>query len=248
MTRIVAHRGSSGAYPENTMLAFRKAAETGCDAIELDVQLTRDGRLAVIHDETVDRTTGAKGRVRDFSLEELGRLDASAAFAGRYGTNPVPALAEYLEFARGGSFMTIVELKNGLYPYPGMEEALVAELRKFGMLDRVLFSSFNHQSLLECKRLSPGTGIAFVVSCWMVSAGAYCEGNGAAFINPRACFLTEENHEELRRHQVRAQAWTVNEAAEMERLAGIGVYSIITNEPALGLRVMGRPGSPLPLA
>jgi glycerophosphoryl diester phosphodiesterase len=240
MTRIVAHRGSSGSYPENTMLAFRQAADSGCDAMELDVQLTRDGRLAIIHDETVDRTTNASGRVRDFSLEELGRLDASAGFAGRYGTNPVPALSEYLEFARDRNFATIVELKNGVFPYPGMEEKLIAELREFRMLDRVVFSSFNHQSLLEVRRLSPGSDIAFVVGCWLVSAGSYCEENGAAYINPRACFLTPENYSELRAHGIRAQAWTVNEAPEMERLAGMGIYSIITNEPALAMRVAGR--------
>ena len=78
--KIYAHRGYSGKYPENTMLAFEKAAETGCDGIELDVQLTKDGKLVVIHDESVDRTTTGTGKVKDFTYDELARFNAAKLF------------------------------------------------------------------------------------------------------------------------------------------------------------------------
>ena len=100
MTRNIAHRGYSGNYPENTMLAFRKAVEAGADGIELDVQLTRDGEPVILHDEQVDRTTDGTGWVKDLTLAELRKLDASYLYTGQYGFNPVPTLREYCEFIR----------------------------------------------------------------------------------------------------------------------------------------------------
>ena len=89
--KIYAHRGYSGRYPENTMLAFQKAAETGCDGMELDVQLTKDGTVVVIHDEAVDRTTDGTGLVKDYTFEELRKLDAGTIKGGRYGFCPIPS-------------------------------------------------------------------------------------------------------------------------------------------------------------
>jgi glycerophosphoryl diester phosphodiesterase len=99
--KVVAHRGYSGLYPENTMLAFKKAAEAGADEIELDIQLSRDGTVVIIHDESVDRVTGVSGLVRDLSFEELRRLNASAAVYGeQFGFNPIPSLDEYFQWAK----------------------------------------------------------------------------------------------------------------------------------------------------
>ena len=81
---IFAHRGFSGLYPENTMLAFRKAAEVGCDGIELDVQLTKDGVIVIMHDETIDRTTNGKGNLRDYTYEELCAFDCCGKFPVRH--------------------------------------------------------------------------------------------------------------------------------------------------------------------
>lgn len=240
MTKIIAHRGLSAAYPENTMLAFRKAAETGCDGIELDVQLTRDGVLVVIHDETLARTTGSQGNVRDFTFEELSRLDASRSRPGDFGFNPIPAFAEYLDFIEDKPQFTNIELKNGIYPYPGLEEAVIEALRERGLERRVLLSSFNHQSMLKCKRLAPEIEVAFVTGSWLVSPGAYCRAAGADYLNPRFCILTGENMAELKENGMRVQAWTVNEAEDMERLFSMGAYAIITNDAPLGLKVSGR--------
>ena len=90
MTLNFGHRGFSGNYPENTLLAFSKAIEAGCDGIELDVHLTKDGEVVVIHDETVDRTTDGTGFVADYTLKELKSFDASFKFKGQYGINPIP--------------------------------------------------------------------------------------------------------------------------------------------------------------
>ena len=101
-----AHRGFSGKYPENTMLAFKKALEAGADGIELDVQMTKDGQVVVIHDEKVDRTTNGTGLVRDYTLEELRKLDASYIYAGQMGVNSIPTFEEYCEWVAGTDLVT----------------------------------------------------------------------------------------------------------------------------------------------
>ncbi|MBU0928619.1 MAG: glycerophosphodiester phosphodiesterase [Spirochaetes bacterium] len=242
MTRIFAHRGYSAAFPENTALAFREALKTGCHGIEMDVQLTRDGELVVIHDETVDRTTDGSGRVRDLSLEELRRLDASAGFGNALGKNPIPTLDEYLDIVETSDVVINIELKNGTFAYPGLAERVARAVSERGLSRRAIFSSFNHQSLLACKRISPDSELAFIESSWLLGAGVYCAANGADYLNPRFAFLTYDNLAELSAHGVRAQAWTVDAAEETRRLADLGVDSIITNDPAAAMRLL-TPGS-----
>ncbi len=239
MSRVFAHRGLSASYPENTILAFGKALDAGCEGIELDVQLTRDGELVIIHDESIDRTTDGKGKVRDFSFEELRRFDASGRFAGSHGFNSIPCLSEYFDLVKDRSVITNIELKNSVFAYPGIEEKLIAMVGKYGLADRVLYSSFNHQSLLKCRQIVPRCEIAFIISSWLISAGAYCRQHGGNYINPRFGFLTKENMEELLDNGIRAMVWTVDEPEEMKRLAGMGVDSLITNEPLLALDVLG---------
>ena len=110
--KVFAHRGSSGTYPENTMLAFEKAVEEGCDGIELDVQLTRDGHVVVIHDEELERTTGTKGFVRDYTLEELKKFDAGKVKDGAFGFQGIPSFDEYCEFAAKKGIITNIEIKT----------------------------------------------------------------------------------------------------------------------------------------
>ena len=122
-----AHRGFSGEYPENTMLAFKKAYETGCEGIELDVHLSKDGHLVVIHDETVDRTTDRTGFVRDFTLQELQEINAGTeeAFEG------IPSFEEYCIWVKDLPLITNIEIKTNRYYYPGIEEKVLAMVEKY---------------------------------------------------------------------------------------------------------------------
>ena len=109
--KVYAHRGYSGKYPENTMLAFKEAEKTGCYGIELDVQLTKDGEVVIIHDERVDRTTDGTGWVRDFTLKELKKLNAAAAWNGKYGFEPIPTMEEYCQWVKDTNLVTNIEIK-----------------------------------------------------------------------------------------------------------------------------------------
>lgn len=231
MTKNIGHRGFSRAYPENTMLAFQKAVEVGCDGIELDIQLTKDNELVIIHDEDTKRTTNRSGLVKDFTLHQLKCLDASNGFEGRFGLNQIPTLREYFEFIKDIAVFTNIELKNSAIPYPNMEEKMIAMIQEFGLTDKVMFSSFNHFSMLKCKKLSPISKCAFLTSCWQIGAGVYAKQAGMDFINPRYNFLTDENIKELNDHQIGAQAWTVDDEVNMKWLVDRDIYAIITNSP-----------------
>lgn len=231
---IYAHRGSSGKYPENTMLAFEKAVEEGCDGIELDVQLTKDGRVVVIHDEDVMRTTGAEGAVRDYTLEELKKLDAGIVKEGAYGFQAIPSFEEYCEFAASHKIITNIEIKTGVYYYEGIEEKVVELLRRYHLEDKVLFSSFNHLSILELTRIAPEIPCgALLGKKGLGNAGYYCSKFRFKYYHPDFNSLTKEDVENCKNHGIGLNVWTVNSTEEFNRLYDWKCDGAITNYPGL---------------
>lgn len=213
------------------MLSFKMALEAKCDAIELDVQLTKDGELVVIHDEKLERTTNGKGNVKDHTLAELKKLDASAAFRGTFGRNEIPTLREYFELVRDLPLHSDIEIKNSVMDYPGIEEKLIAMIRGYNLEEKVILSSFNHQSIQKCKRLAPKIKCGFISGSRIIKAGEYTRKNGVEFFHPRYVYLTPGNLKELTKNGIGVQAWTVNEEKDMRILIEQGVYGIITNNP-----------------
>ncbi|MEG1687913.1 MAG: glycerophosphodiester phosphodiesterase family protein, partial [Angelakisella sp.] len=113
------------------MLAFAKAVECGCDGIELDVQLTADGQVVVIHDEKIDRTTDGHGNVRDMTLDELRRYNACGTRAESFAVQTIPTLREYFEYMQDKRQITNIELKNSIFDYPGMEEKVLMLAKEY---------------------------------------------------------------------------------------------------------------------
>ena len=155
MTKNFAHRGFSGKYPENTILAFKKAIEAGAQGIELDVQLTKDGEIVIIHDETIDRTTDGKCEVISYTYEELKKFDASYIYRGQMGFNKIPTLREYFELIKDTDIVTNIELKTGINEYLGIEKKVWDMICEFNLADRIIISSFNHYSILRMKEIAP---------------------------------------------------------------------------------------------
>lgn len=155
--KIWAHRGCSQMYPENTLLAFEKAVEIdGLEGIELDIQFTKDGQLVVCHDERVDRTTDGIGELKQYSLRELRKLKINAG-EGRYEQIPtmeeVFELLEDYEDKKKNRMKLNIELKNSIFPYEGMEDKIVNLVYRYGMQNRVIYSSFNALSLERIKKI-----------------------------------------------------------------------------------------------
>lgn len=238
MTKFFAHRGYSGKYPENTMLAFRKAVEAGVDGIELDVQLTKDGEIVIIHDETIDRTTDGKGRVCDYTLAELRAFDASSIFAGQFGHNPIPTLREYLELVKDEPLVTNIELKTGVYEYPGIEEKVWALIQEFRTEERTIISSFNHFSVLRMRALAPGLKYGFLSDTWIIDAGKYCAGQGVGCYHPDFHNLTHEVVAEIKKYGLAINTYTVNTEEDIRDLAAKGIDILIGNYPETALAVL----------
>lgn len=232
MTQIWAHRGSSGAAPENTLAAFELAVRQGAQGVELDVQRSADGTLVVIHDETVDRTTSGSGRVVDLTADRLQTLG-------------IPTLAEVLDLLAPTDLRVNVELKNGVEPYPGLEtdvEAVTAGSRLAADApERVLYSSFNHRSLARLAALGSRVprGVLHVEA--MVRPWEYAASFGAQALHPMA--LTVLAEEVARAHEagMAVHAWTVDDPAAVRQLAAAGVDAVITNVPDQALAALTAP-------
>ncbi|MGN0975415.1 MAG: glycerophosphodiester phosphodiesterase [Gemmiger sp.] len=235
MTLNYAHRGYSGAYPENTMLAFCQAVQAGADGIELDVQLSKDGVAVICHDERVDRTSNGRftGWVKDYTAAELTAMDVSyrfPQFAGQQDCR-IPTFEEFCAFLQGTTLAVNVELKTGVFEYPGLEQQVLELAGRYGLLSRVILSSFNHYSVLRAQALAPQVRCGFLTGDWIVDAGAYCARYGVAF-HPEYHNLTPEILAEVQRHRVPIHCYTVNEPEDVRRLAAQGVDILIGNEPA----------------
>ena len=145
-TKVWAHRGASGYAPENTLDAFRKAVEMGADGIELDVQMTKDGELVVIHDETIDRVSNGKGWVKDYTYEELKKFNFNKTHQ-EYTKEEIPTLEQVYRLIKPTNLTINVEIKTGIYFYPGIEEKLYLLEKEKGMQGKIIYSSFNHFKL-----------------------------------------------------------------------------------------------------
>lgn len=238
MTKNFAHRGFSGKYPENTMLAFQKAVEVGIDGIELDVHLSKDGELVVIHDETVDRTTNGTGTVAEMTLAELKALDASASFTGVYGVNRIPTLREYFELVKDTGIVTNIELKTGINPYPGIEEKTLEMIDEFGLRDKVIISSFNHYSVLRFKELAPEIPCGFLEESWIIGMADYAKKYDVECLHPIYAAVTDEYAKAAHEAGLSINTWTVNTKEDMELMIARGVNAVIGNYPDLCKEVL----------
>ncbi|GMK45064.1 glycerophosphoryl diester phosphodiesterase [Paenibacillus glycanilyticus] len=233
MTTLVnyAHRGASGNYPENTMIAFEKAIELGATGIETDVQMTKDGKLVLIHDEMLRRTTGVNTLVADMPSDELLQLDAGSWFSPSFKDARIPTLGQLLDLANRTGTIINIELKNGIVPYPGLEQKVIETVRACGMENQVILSSFNHYSLIECKRLAPEirTGILYMEGLYR--PWKYALSIGASALHASHFAVLPDWVAEAAQHGVIYNVFTVNEPAEMKRLIQAGVAGIITDYP-----------------
>lgn len=236
--KVFAHRGYSGKYPENTMLAYRMAEQTGCCGIELDVHETKDGELVIIHDETVDRTTDGTGRVCDMTLAELKKLNAAKLFPQLTDFEPIPSFNEYCEWVSGTKLVTNIEIKTDNVYYHDIEEKIWNTVCGFGLQDRVLFSSFNHISALRMKRLCGGVQVGALVekeNFVRVFPGYYCNTAGLDCWHPCVSMLTRENTDDCHSYGIDINVWTVNTPEQMETVYSLGCAGMITNYPDAAL-------------
>jgi glycerophosphoryl diester phosphodiesterase len=239
----IAHQGASADAPGNTLAAFRLALEMGADGFELDIMLSTDGHLVVIHDDTVDRTTDGSGPVRQKTLAELKALDAGARFGARFAGERIPTLQEVFDLVAGNRAFVNVELKADSLKSDGLEEKLVALIRRYDLGERLLISSFNPFALWRVRRLAPDLPLALL---YAESMPVHLRNRWFAFLsrpealNPSLRIATQEHVRWAKSKGYRLYVWTVDEEPEMRRLIALGVDGIITNKPDLLRQVLAR--------
>ncbi len=236
---IIAHRGYSGAYPENTMLSFRKAVEHGAAAIELDIHLSKDGEVMIIHDESLMRTAGVDGFVFDYTRSELEKISAGKTKNDAFGFTPVPSLEEYLEMIKGTRLYTNIELKTVPVCYPGIEEKAIDLVRKAGVEDRIVFSSFNWLSIFRIRQIAPSFPVGLLFDGMKLRGiGREIRSAGLECYHPSFKLLDDESVGELHESGVRINVWTVNDESEMRRCHDWGIEGLITNEVEKARKVL----------
>ncbi|MBC8078723.1 MAG: glycerophosphodiester phosphodiesterase [Gorillibacterium sp.] len=228
---IYAHRGASGDAPENTMAAFRLAVQQGAEGIELDIQMSQDGELVVIHDESLDRTTNGSGLVAHHRVAELKRLDASNRFP-EYRGESIPLLQEVLEYLAPTSLELNIELKNGIILYEGMEEKVIRLVKEYAMENRIVFSSFNHYTLVKLARLAPDIERGILYGEGLYEPWKYATSIKAAALHAHYFAVHPEIVAGAHAAGVKIRPWTVNEDADIRRMIAMGVDAVITNYPA----------------
>ncbi len=247
--QVIAHRGARSLAPENTLAAARVAWALGADAWELDIRMTGDGELIVLHDETLARTTNAANlfpnrapwRVQDFTLAEIRRLDAGSWFervdpfgtiasgevgpeeAERYRGEPVPSLKEALLLTKQLGFWVNIELKSSSRVLSPCDEEIVkktmALVRELSLTEKVVISSFNHAMIEYLREIAPEVQGALLMNFLPPDPVAYARSFGAVGINPK---ITAYNHAQacaLKEAGVAVYVWTVNDPGDMARLA-----------------------------
>lgn len=234
--RVFAHRGYSGLYPENTMLAFDKAREAGCKAMELDVHLSKDGHLVIIHDEMLDRTTNAKGLVCSYALSELQTFNAGTAEEFQ----PIPSLETYCKWAKEHGIFTNIEIKTNLIYYPLIEDKVLAMLKKYGLVEHSLISSFNHGSVIRMRQLSPEIQCAFLVGGrGLANVGSYAKNFKVEYYHPDGAFLTKAAVDECKAQGVGLNVWTIDDLGLLQKMITWNVDGVFTNHCAPVLALVG---------
>jgi glycerophosphoryl diester phosphodiesterase len=231
---LIGHRGYPAKFPENTLAAFEGAIQAGCNMIELDVTLTRDRKVVVIHDDTLDRTTTGKGPVRDHALQDIKALDAGSWFDARFAAERVPQLSEVLQLTAGRCLLNI-EIKESAfeadYPADAIEHQVVELVKTSGAMDRVIISSFEKRILQRIAAMAAPPALAFIST-----HGA--DGSLLEMLLAIKAFSWHPWFRALNRDQVDALhaagmkifPWTINTREEAERILALGVDGLICNE------------------
>ena len=237
-TQIWAHRGASAYAPENTMPAFEEAVRMGAHGLELDVHLSRDGELVVIHDETVDRTSNGTGKIADLSLTELKKLDFSNGFLA-YNNNRIPTLSEVYEFIRPTKLMLNVEIKCDVVMYWGIWDKLISLEHEAQMQGRILYSSFNHTVLPYIRALDAGSKIGLLYSGVPKDPIQDAKVLAANAIHPHylAVLLQPELIKACKDAGIAIHTWTVDDPAAISALIKADVEAVITNRPDIAISI-----------
>lgn len=238
-TKVWAHRGASAYAPENTLEAFELAAQMQADGVELDIQLTRDGEMVVTHDEEIKRVTGQPGYVKDYTLAELKQMQFNRTHP-EFDNARIPTLEEVYRLLKPTGLTINVELKTGIFWYKGIEEKALQLTKDLGMEDAVVYSSFNHYTLVHMRKLDPSIRTGLLYSDDWIDVFPYAKNTALVnYLHPALYHLQDPAYvQKAHAFGLETHVWTVNDEEYMKLCAKMGTEAIITNKPDLCREVL----------
>lgn len=245
---IIAHRGASGLAPENTLPAIQQALDLKVDGIEIDVHLSADQEVMVMHDATLDRTTNGSGPILSHTYEDLTKLDAGSYFSSEYANTTIPSLDQVLALVDGKAILFIEVKKGAQGRYAGLEEKVIAAVNRHEAENWIRIMSFENETLEAFQRLAPNLRYQKLLVGQLPALPLYMDGawhgksvvkmKGVEGINPNSRFATQRFIRKVHQYGKTINVWTVDDPDQMQRLAKKGVDGIITNRPDLAQRVL----------
>lgn len=234
---VIAHRGWSGSYPENTLIGMREAIKLGCHMIEFDVTLSRDRKLVIFHDQELSRTTNGVGLVRETDFRDLRKLDAGSWFHPRYKGTRLPTLDEILLICRSSRIQVNIEIKKEAWDeepaHDNVENQVVRAIDRYGVRDRVLISSFRWSFIERIRALEPGirTALLHYKDVGKLKPKKLRERYGIVAFNPHCVDLTQKFVEDCHAAGLKVFPFTINNYEDMEQYFNMGVDGMFTNHP-----------------
>ncbi len=232
--KIFAHRGASGHAPENTMEAFKLSHEMGADGIELDVHLTADDVLVVIHDEDIKRTSNGEGLVMNKTYAELKSYDYGSWYADEFKGVQIPTLDEVLDWLKTTDMELNIEIKTLPAWYNKRQtEKVMAAVENSGIAQRIIISSFDHQAIKDARAINSSVRMAPLYGSNILDVHEYCNKHEFNCIHPFYYCVTKEIVDSCHGENIAVNVWTVNEKEDALKLKELGVDCIITNYPEI---------------
>ena len=227
-----AHRGASNDYPENTILSLKEGIKSGANGLEIDVHKSKDNKLVVIHDEDVERTFIGRGLVKDFTLKELKELKNRKKLFRDNKECHIPTLEEVLDLIKDKDILLNIELKTDVIRYEGIEEDVVNLIKKYKIQDKIILSSFNHQSIKKVKLISNiKTGMLYEKP--IDNIFEYAKALGVEYIHPDLRLVNEELIKEAHKNNLKVNIFTVNNPIYMRMCIANKVDGVFTDYPQL---------------
>ncbi|MGE7659568.1 glycerophosphodiester phosphodiesterase [Bacillus altitudinis] len=229
---IIAHRGSSSAAPENTIAAFDVAVEQGADYIELDVQMTMDQHVVVIHDDTVDRTTNGNGLVKSYTLDQLKKLDAGSWFDQQYTNERIPTLQEILErySQRIGILIEIKHPKRQI----GIEKAVARIINRFAYSRHIMIQSFDVHALQRIKAFAPSLRTALIIKpdvFKLTKRKLTTYSSFANGLNMKKTMINKWWIDRIHSFGMEVFIWTVKDQKTADRIKKYPIDGVVTDNP-----------------
>lgn len=227
--KVFAHRGLSGNYPENTLLAFKESLKFNIYGIELDVHKSKDGELVVIHDEDINRTFNGNGKVKDYTLEELREFKSIYECFEDNEECKIPLLEEVFQLIKDKDIVLNIEIKTDVIDYKDIERDILELIKRYDIEEKILISSFNHKALERVRNLNKNIKLGVLYENYMPNIISIAKDLNAHAIHPNKNLVTRELILDAHSEEIKVNVYTVNTESDFKKLKNYNVDAIFTD-------------------